>query len=68
MPSTVIDTFRHDPQTKVLTVVFQTGRVYRYFNVPAEEAAAMKVSGSKGRYFNAHIRPHYQYEEVRKRA
>lgn len=64
MPSTVIQSFDHDAETGVLTVRFVTGRVYRYFAVPKSEAAALRASGSKGRYFNAHIRNRYPYEEL----
>ena len=64
MPSTVTDAFKHDPATNVLTVRFVTGRVYRYFAVPEREAAALRASASKGRYFNAHIRGRYPFEEA----
>lgn len=65
MPSSVIASFRHDPATNILTVRFVTGRVYRYFAVPEAEARALRAAGSKGRYFNTHIRNRYPYEEVR---
>jgi hypothetical protein len=68
MPSTVIDRFHHDPGTGVLTVVFRTGRVYAYHGVPASEVAALRSAESKGRYFNAHIRGHYPYDEIQQRA
>lgn len=65
MPSSVIAGFDHDPGTNILTVRFVTGRIYRYFAVPERVAAALRESGSKGRYFNAHIRGRYPFEEVR---
>ena len=64
MPSSVIRSFDHDAQTGVLTVRFVTGRVYRYFAVPKAEAEALRAAGSQGRYFNAHIRDRYPYEEI----
>jgi hypothetical protein len=47
-----------------LTVSFTTGRVYQYFLVPPDVAAAFRMAFSKGTYFNARIRDHYTFREV----
>lgn len=62
--SSVIRSVDHDAETGVLTVRFVTGRVYRYFAVPQSAARALRAAASQGRYFNAHIRGRYPYEEV----
>ncbi len=36
MPSTVIRSFEYDEQSRTLLIVFQSGRRYRYMDVPAE--------------------------------
>ncbi|RYZ66691.1 MAG: KTSC domain-containing protein [Proteobacteria bacterium] len=64
MPSTVIRFFRHDPETRELLVVFQTGRRYVYRGVPESEALAMRAAFSKGEYFNSHIRDRYPFERL----
>lgn len=64
MPSTVIRWFRHDPDTRDLLVVFQTGRRYVYRGVPESVATAMRQAFSKGEFFNAHIRDHYAFERL----
>ena len=64
MPSTVIRRFSHDPDTGDLLVEFTTGRRYIYAAVPTEEVEAFRAAFSKGRYFNAHIRDHYQCREI----
>ena len=64
MPSTVIRNFVHSPENRQLFVEFVTGRRYVYFDVPEEEAAAMRAAFAKGRYFNARIRDCYRCSEV----
>jgi hypothetical protein len=64
MPSSVIRRFAYDPEREELDVLFTTGRRYRYHRVPTDEAEALRVAFSKGRYFNAHIRDAYDYIEV----
>ena len=64
MPSSVIRRFRFDPLRQVLDVEFVTGRRYRYFDVPEEEAAAFRAAFAKGRFFNAHIRDVYRCIEL----
>lgn len=64
MPSTVIHSFAYDRSTAILEVLFQTGRLYRYFMVPARVADELSEAFSKGRYFNARIRDRYPFEEL----
>lgn len=56
VPSTVIRSFHYDPDSRELRIVFQSGRIYRYLDVPSELPAAMRVASSKGEYFNRNIR------------
>ena len=56
MPSTVIRSYRYDPQRRELAIVFQTRRAYTYSEVPHETYAALKAAFSKGEFFNRHIR------------
>jgi hypothetical protein len=63
MPSTVIRRFDYREDRRELDVLFTTGRRYVYREVPPEAVEAFRAAFSKGRYFNAHIRGHYPYEE-----
>jgi len=47
-----------------LMVQFNSGSVYAYSNVPEEVYQDFLDAGSKGKYFNAHIKGVYQYEKV----
>ena len=59
--STSITSVGYATVTQVLEVVFRRGTVYRYLSVPADVFAAFIAAPSKGRYFNANVRNHYQY-------
>jgi hypothetical protein len=54
----------YDRDTATLRVIFVSGLIYDYKNVPEEVYHAMKTSGSKGIYLNKHIKGHYAYEKV----
>jgi lysyl-tRNA synthetase class 2 len=56
VPSTVIRSFEYDPDRRELKIVFQSGRGYRYSDVPPEIPVAMRAAARKGEYFNREIR------------
>ena len=64
MPSTVIRSFDYRPEKRELDVQFVTGRRYVYFEVPQDEVDRLRTSGSRGRYFNRHIRDRDRYREL----
>ncbi len=64
MPSTVISAFHYDPATAAMRIIFVSGNVYEYKNVPEKIYKEMKASGSKGSYFNIHIKDRYAFEKL----
>ncbi len=64
MPSSVIANFNYNADTAVLRVIFLSGSIYDYLDVPAEVFEKMKISGSKGVYLNTHIKTRYQYKKI----
>jgi hypothetical protein len=64
MPSSVIRKAFYHSDEAVLDILFTTGRRYLYHRVPPNEAERFAAAFSKGRYFNAHIRDHYDFTEV----
>lgn len=64
MPSSVIRTFSYDPDRRRLRVTFVSGRRYAYKDVPQHVAQEMKLAFSKGEYFNAKIRDHFDFERL----
>ncbi len=64
MPSSVISTLRYNSKTTTLRIIFVTGMIYDYKNVPHKIYQAMKTSDSKGIYFNLHIKGKYEFKKV----
>lgn len=64
MPSNVIADFSYDADLAQLEVTFVTGRIYRYYLVPADCAAAFSAAFSKGAFFNREIRDRYPCRDV----
>jgi lysyl-tRNA synthetase class 2 len=64
MPSSVIADFDYDAAQAQLTVRFVSGRVYRYFLVPANCVLEFRAATSKGAFFNRHIRDKYPCRDV----
>ncbi|SEW32879.1 KTSC domain-containing protein [Chitinophaga arvensicola] len=64
MPSSVVAHMIYKAETRTLRIIFVSGMVYDYKDVPEEEYLAMKSSGSKGTYLNTHIKGHYDFEKI----
>ena len=65
MPSTVISSFHYDAEKTVLKVIFTTGKVYEYINVPAFINEEMRAAFSKGTYFNERVKGHYKFRKIK---
>jgi hypothetical protein len=61
--SSVIARVGFDCQTHTLDVWFHSGRVYRYFMVPAVTYDRLLASESIGGYYNREIRDRFQFVE-----
>ena len=55
----------YDLPTSTLEAEYQSGEVYRYFDVPPRLVLEMLEAPSMGRFFNARIRPRFRFEKVR---
>jgi lysyl-tRNA synthetase class 2 len=64
MPSSVIRSYRYDPQAETLDLTFVSGRRYRYCGVPAEVAQGLDAAESRGRFFNAQIRDVFAFDTL----
>jgi len=62
MPSSVVKTILYNPDSKQLTVVFQSGAVYTYYDVPESVYVGFKTARSKGKYLNQYIVDAYSFE------
>jgi hypothetical protein len=66
MPSTVIELFNYDHKALTLTIVFRSGNVYAYQNVPEQVYRHLVTAASKGKYFNTAIRDKFRYQHLNK--
>jgi hypothetical protein len=64
MPSSVVAAIRYYPDTSTLRVVFVSGTVYDYKNVPEKIYKKMKAATSKGTFLNHHIKGNFDYKKV----
>ena len=65
MPSTVVNRFSYIPESSILRVVFVSGMVYDYENVPEKVYKEMKAATSKGTFLNRFIKGHYPFKKVK---
>jgi hypothetical protein len=65
MPSSVVESFEYNLAKNILRVVYVSGRIYDYLNVPEDVYNEMKVTGSKGTFLNFHIKGNYRFKKVK---
>jgi len=64
MPSSVVSGIHYYPSTGTLRVIFVSGTIYDYLNVPEKVYKEMKTAFSKGIYLNQYIKGIYQYKKI----
>lgn len=52
----------YDPKAKVLEVVFNSGKIWRYYDVPLSVYDGLLTTRSVGSYMNSHILGCYEEE------
>ena len=63
MPSSVIRKYFYKPELQILTIVYVSGAVYNYLDVPQVIFDDFRAAFSKG-YFNKKIKPFFKYKKV----
>lgn len=64
MPSAVIKSYSYDAANQTLEIVYHSGKVYHYLNVPEKVFKEMRSTMVKGIWFNRHIKGKYEFKEV----
>jgi hypothetical protein len=62
--STAVSEIGYDDKTRTLEVLFATGSLYQYFDIPPQEFEALMQSESYGRYLSSSIKGRYRYARV----
>ena len=65
MPSSVVAAITNDDTACTLRVIYISGNVYDYKDVPEKVYKEMKEAFSKGEFLNKHIKPNYEFEKVK---
>lgn len=55
----------YDPATETLTIEFNDGGLYEYYNVPQRIYEGLMRDSSKGGYFHRFIRDSYNTHKIR---
>ncbi|MGG5210651.1 KTSC domain-containing protein [Chryseobacterium sp. MIQD13] len=64
MPSSVVNSYIYFPETEILRIIYQSGRIYDYLKVPATIAEKFREARSKGRFLNSIIKPGFKYLKI----
>jgi len=64
MPSAVIKSYSYDAVSETLEIIYHSGKVYHYLEVPEKVFKEMRSTMVKGIWFNRHIKGKYPFEEV----
>jgi len=62
--STSLRSIGYDAASLTLEVEFRNGSVYQYANVPSELWARFRRAESMGRFFQDHVRDHFETMRV----
>jgi hypothetical protein len=54
----------YDPEVENLTIEFQDGKSYTYFNVPVQKYRSLTLAPSPGGYFHRQIKGQHGYEQA----
>ncbi len=65
--SSMIQAFGYDAEEQSLLVIFNSGKTYRYFEVPPNVYEELLASDSKGSYMRDFVIDCYPYELARKK-
>ena len=65
MPSSVVAAMKYDTKSSKLRVIYTSGNIYDYKEVPEEVYNEMKKASSKGEFLNKQIKPNYEFEKIK---
>ncbi len=63
-PSSQIADISYNDDAMILTISFQRGGVYEYYNVPVTVADGFRDAPSAGRYLAAAIKGNFDYSKI----
>ena len=64
MPSSVVTQIKYESLSSTLRVIYVSGMIYEYKNVPAEVFTQMKNAFAKGVFLNKYITDKYPFVKL----
>ncbi|MES2430260.1 MAG: KTSC domain-containing protein [Bacteroidota bacterium] len=64
MPSTVISKMIYNIDKKILRIIFLSGAIYDYLNVPENIYKEMQSAFSKGEFLNKFIKNNFPFKKI----
>lgn len=65
--SSMIHAIGYDPDRQMLEVIFNSGKIYQYFEVPEALYDDLMQSDSKGSYFRSFVIDCFPYQQLQHR-
>lgn len=54
----------YDTESKTLTITFNTGSIYEYYEFPWENFTKFRMCESQGKFFNTNINGKYTHKKI----
>jgi KTSC domain-containing protein len=64
MPSSVVAHIEYYSRSSTLRVIYVSGMIYEYKNVPEQVYSQMQNAFAKGVFLNKHIKGKYPFEKI----
>ncbi len=64
MPSSVIRKYYYFPENEILRIIYQSGAVYDYMEVPQNIFDQFRSFTSKGWFLNKNIKPRFKFIKI----
>jgi len=65
MPSSVVKAIKYDAPSHTLRVVYVSGNIYDYKEVPEKIYEKMRTAPSKGEFLNTRIKGHFSFQKIK---
>ena len=65
--SSMIAEVGYDAEKHTLEVMFHSGQIFEYYDVPAEQYTSMLAAKSAGQYFNQNFKGQFVYKHIKER-
>ena len=62
--SSMLKAIAYDEQSKVLTITFNNGGSYEYYDVPKKVFDELISAESEGKYFLANVKNKFKFEKI----